>query len=65
METHAVPLPNQNGTFSHLAVLHGIYLSGKQAEEKLRRKQIILNGQKKAMELAMHVRFLCLKFLMY
>lgn len=53
METHAVPLPNEDGTFSQLAVARDI-TKRKSTEEALRRNEIILTGQKRALELAVH-----------
>jgi PAS domain S-box-containing protein len=53
METHAVPLPNGNGNFSQLAVTRDI-TERRKAEEALKRNQIILQGQNRALELAIN-----------
>jgi PAS domain S-box-containing protein len=51
METHAVPLPQANGSFAQLAVTRDI-TQRKAIEKDLRRNEIILRGQKRALELA-------------
>ncbi|MBW8685045.1 PAS domain-containing sensor histidine kinase [Chitinophaga rhizophila] len=53
METHAVPLRNSDGTYSQLAVTHDI-TAKKVAERALKRNEIILKGQKYALEQAVH-----------
>lgn len=53
METHAVPLPNQDGTFSQLAVTRDI-TERRNADSTLRRNDIIIRGQKQALELAVN-----------
>jgi len=53
METHAVPLPNGDGTFSQLAVTRDI-TERKLAEDTLKRNEIILKAQNHALQLAMH-----------
>ena len=53
LETHAVPLPNGDGTFSQLAVTRDI-TERKLAEDTLKRNEIILKAQNHALELAMH-----------
>ena len=53
METHAVPLPNNDGTFSQLAVTRDI-TSRKRSDQTLKRHDIILRGQKYALEQAVH-----------
>lgn len=51
MDSHAVPLLNSDGTYSQLSVTRNI-TERKRTEEALHRNEIILTGQKKALELA-------------
>ncbi|SFP05819.1 PAS domain S-box-containing protein [Chitinophaga sp. YR627] len=53
METHAVPMPNGDGTFSQLAVTRDV-TERKRSEQTLKRHDIILRGQKYALEQAVH-----------
>ncbi len=53
METHAVPLPNGDGTFSQLAVTRDI-TQRKLAEDALKRNEFLLKAQNRALELTMH-----------
>jgi PAS domain S-box-containing protein len=53
METHAVPLLNSDGAYSQLAVTHDITFK-KIADRALKRNEIILKGQKYALEQAVH-----------
>jgi len=55
MTTHAVPLRNGDGTFSQLAVTHDV-TQRKRSEQTLKKNEIILRGQKYALEQAMNGR---------
>jgi len=55
METHAVPLSNSDGTFSQLAVTRDVS-QRKRSEQALKRNEIILRGQKYALEQAVNGR---------
>lgn len=55
IETRAVPFANGNGTFCQLAVMRDI-TARKPAEEGLKRNEIILKGQKLALEQAVNGR---------